>query len=458
MKRFSSLQKIASAALATMLAASAVVFAAPQQTQAEEEETLFFSDVHEDDHFYDAVLSLTARDIIKGYKDGTYRPYQSLTRGQAAKILALTLELDTEDVENPGFTDVNETDEFYGPIAALAQEGIINGYDVEGVKSFKPGNPLTRSQMAKIINLGFELEEETLTDTRFTDVKSDDEFAGYVQALLTHNITTGTTPTTFSPAAFVTRGQMASFVYRSEAAVLPGGLVAEDFGVLGESSYTAGVALTDGQTVSDIEFLAVEWYDHEDNLLALGFLTEKLAGEYPEATQLSMPFDAAFNYEADGYWDVEGDFEGEPTQVVFTVVYANGKEVSVENTRIASGGLVAQDFGFVSGSMYSAGVSFTEGKTLSDVAALTVEWFDHEDNLLVTGTLTDTLAAEYPEATQLSMPFDAAFDYEADGVWEVAGDIKGEPTKVKFTVTYTNGKEVSVENTRVATGDTVEED
>jgi len=214
MKKHSrSYHKLFKATLATTVAAGAFVAVAPLSTNAND---VVFKDLNKEAHYYEPVLDLSARGIVNGYGDGTYKPGNSVTRGQAAKILALILDLDTKNVKNPGFTDVKVTDAYYGPIAALAQAGIINGYDD---KTFKPNSNLKRSQMAKIIAIGFDLKEETLTDKRFTDVKSSDAYAGYVQSLLTHNITTGTTPTTFGPNALVTRGQIASFVVRSEKAV-----------------------------------------------------------------------------------------------------------------------------------------------------------------------------------------------------------------------------------------------
>lgn len=216
-KYSSSYQKLFKAALATTLATGAFVAVAPASMNASEAGVDLFKDVNKNDHFYGPILDLTSRGIIQGFGDGTYKPYNTVTRGQAAKILALTLGLDTKNVKNPGFTDVKVTDEYYGPIAALVEAGIVKGYDD---KSFKPGNQLTRAQMAKIITVGFGLKEEKLTDAHFKDVDGQGWYADFVQSLITNNITTGTTPTTFGPNAFVTRGQMASFVARSEAAVL----------------------------------------------------------------------------------------------------------------------------------------------------------------------------------------------------------------------------------------------
>lgn len=205
-------QKLFKATLATTVATGALVAVAPLNADAKES----FKDVKPGVHYYEPVLNLSARGVVKGYDDGTYRPNASITRGQASKILANVLGLDTVNVKDPGFKDVSKANGYYGAIAALAQAGYIKGYDD---KTFRPNDNLRRSQMAKILTLGFDLKEEALTDTRFSDIKKTDAYAGYVQALLTNNITTGTTPTKFSPNGLVTRGQMATFVVRTEQAV-----------------------------------------------------------------------------------------------------------------------------------------------------------------------------------------------------------------------------------------------
>lgn len=45
-----------------------------------------FKDVNETDWFYEAVKYATENDIMKGYKDGTFRPDQPLTRAEIAQI------------------------------------------------------------------------------------------------------------------------------------------------------------------------------------------------------------------------------------------------------------------------------------------------------------------------------------------------------------------------------------
>lgn len=447
----SKYQKMFKAALATALSTSVLVAASPNATQAEEVKVPTFSDVKNTstNHLYQPVTDLASRGIITGYEDGTFKPYQSINRMHAAKIMALALDLnlDIDKVKDPGFTDINKDHPYYVHIAALVEAGVIKGYKDN---TFGPNNTLTRAQMSKMVTLGFDFDQVTLAENPFTDISKDKEVAGFVQTLYSNEITTGTTATTFSPYANVTRGQMASFIFRSEKEI--GNIAAEDFGQLTKTTFTAGAGLTEGQNVSDVASLTVEWFDQAGTVLGKGTMNEKFAKDFPTATQISMPFDANFNYVTDGYWTVVGNFTGEPTKVKFTVTFKNGDVEAAENTRVLSGNIIAQDFGLVSGDKYTAGAALTEYKTVSDIDTLKVKWFDLAGKVIGEGTMTDKFAKDYPAATQISMPFDANFAYIGDGYWNAVGKFTGEPAKVEFSVKYKNGKEVTVENTRTVSG------
>ncbi|WP_187445790.1 Ig-like domain-containing protein [Bacillus infantis] len=176
-----------------------------------------FSDVTNKDYYFQAVSSLSERGIIKGYGNGIFKPEESVTRAQAAKMLALALNLRTDHVKDPGFKDVSKNNWAYRYIAALAERGIIKGYGDQ----YKPNEPITRAQMAKIIALGYKFKESPLKDKRFQDVNPTDWYAGYLQPLIEKGITNGTTAKTYSPNETVSRGQMAAFIYRSELAAKP---------------------------------------------------------------------------------------------------------------------------------------------------------------------------------------------------------------------------------------------
>lgn len=196
------------ATMAATVALTGAAVIAPSETNANAN----FSDVAPTDYFYNDVMTLAERGIVKGFPDGSFRPNDSVTRGQAAKMIAGVLGLDTENVANPGFKDVSTTDEYYGAIAALANAGVIQGYPDD---TFKPAQPIQRNQMAKIIAGAFDLSASTGT-TPFTDMNKDYEEA--ITALYENGITKGTSATTFGGNENVTRGQLAAMILRAELA------------------------------------------------------------------------------------------------------------------------------------------------------------------------------------------------------------------------------------------------
>lgn len=202
--------KYLNALTAMALIASAVVVA-PITSEASS-----FEDVQRTHPFYEEIKNLNDRGIIKGFQDGTFKPEQNLTRGQAAKIIAGVLELDTSNVSNPNFKDIPTNHLYFGAIAALRQEGIIDGYE-DG--TFRQHEFIQRNHVAKILANAFKLKASNTNSLPFTDVRV--EYKDAIAALYENNVTTGKTATLFDGSSNVTRGQMAAFITRSEGIVNP---------------------------------------------------------------------------------------------------------------------------------------------------------------------------------------------------------------------------------------------
>ena len=90
--------------------------------------------------------------IITGYEDGSFGPEKTITREQAAKIIAImALGNDAASklgVEKAPFPDVPATSQFAGYIGYCVSAGIIDGYK-DG--TFKPKGTLTGYQFAKML-------------------------------------------------------------------------------------------------------------------------------------------------------------------------------------------------------------------------------------------------------------------------------------------------------------------
>ncbi|WP_053484391.1 S-layer homology domain-containing protein [Lysinibacillus sp. FJAT-14745] len=195
-------------ALVAALATSAIVVVPTAQA------TDKFSDIDYTKEYGVAVKDLAERGIIKGYADGTFKPFADVTRGQASKILAGLLGLDTKNVMDPKFTDVKPSDEYYGAIAALENEGIISGF-ADG--SFGINQAITREQLARMLTTAYHLESTAGQILPFKDIEKYSDAYYAVAPLFENNITKGNTPTTFGLKETVNRAQLALFIHRIEA-------------------------------------------------------------------------------------------------------------------------------------------------------------------------------------------------------------------------------------------------
>ncbi|MFC4403547.1 S-layer homology domain-containing protein [Gracilibacillus xinjiangensis] len=106
-----------------------------------------FSDVN-DQYFYKDVIDIaTAKGVITGYPDGTFRPKHSITRAEASVIInnAYSINLGStkrsfSDLENSHWAEVAMTN--------LSSNRLINGYP-DG--TIRPSNEITRAEFAVIL-------------------------------------------------------------------------------------------------------------------------------------------------------------------------------------------------------------------------------------------------------------------------------------------------------------------
>jgi hypothetical protein len=169
-----------------------------------------FSDVHPSDYFYVSVQYLACHGVISGYADGTFRPFNNTTRGQLTKIVVLA-EGWTQTCTSQTFSDVPPSHTFYCYVETAVAHGVISGY-ADG--TFKPGNDVTRGQLAKIVVLA-EGWTQTCTTQHFSDVPPTHPFYCFVETAFAHGIISGYADGTFRPGNSATRGQISKIVYEA---------------------------------------------------------------------------------------------------------------------------------------------------------------------------------------------------------------------------------------------------
>lgn len=174
-----------------------------------------FIDVNHQTEMGRAIDFLSNEGVISGYEDGTFKPYNNVTRGQAAKMMAHLTYTVSEVEYNPSttatFRDIPLTHQYYNPIQALVEYDVISGY-ADG--TFKQGQPITRVHTAKMLAHLFVLPHFEARHV-FSDVAKTSERYEYVNAVVQARIIRETAAARFSPNVNVTRGEFALFLFRA---------------------------------------------------------------------------------------------------------------------------------------------------------------------------------------------------------------------------------------------------
>lgn len=110
--------------------------------------------------FYDEITYLMDKDIVNGYPDGTVRPDRDVSRAEAAIMIGRLHGFSGEKQETK-YSDVPRSHGASGYIAEATEAGFISGYP-DG--TYKPDDTITRGDMAiilkEVFSLGMRMDEE----------------------------------------------------------------------------------------------------------------------------------------------------------------------------------------------------------------------------------------------------------------------------------------------------------
>jgi len=171
---------------------------------------IVFSDVQPTDYFAVAVQYLACHGILSGYSDGTFRPYNQTTRAQLAKIVVGAEGWPLLTPPTAHFGDVPPGSLFYPFVETAFAHGLVSGYS-DG--TFGPSNPVTRGQLAKIIVAAQGWPLVTPAPGHFRDVPPGYVFYSAIETAFAHGLISGYSDGTFRPGNPTTRGQIAKIVY-----------------------------------------------------------------------------------------------------------------------------------------------------------------------------------------------------------------------------------------------------
>lgn len=169
-----------------------------------EQTSLSFTDVKATDWFAAPVAWALEKKITVGTSETTFSPNDTCTRAQILTFLWRALGSPKTGDANP-FTDVKPTDYYYESSIWAYKMGMVSGTKFDG------NTPCTRASTVVYLwkNAG---APKAAVSAVFTDVPVDSEYAQAVSWALDHEITHGTSETTFSPENTCTRGQIVTFL------------------------------------------------------------------------------------------------------------------------------------------------------------------------------------------------------------------------------------------------------
>ncbi len=211
----------------------------PLRTCAYASDGQSFSDVPTNVYFYTPVEYLVCLNIISGYSDGTFKPYNNTTRQQFMKMVTLGMGWPVVTPTPTGsysFTDMPPSSIFFPLVETTYAHHAVAGYNCGGTNPatgaaepcdaarrpyFRPGNLVTRGQIAKILVVAKAWTLLNPTTPQFTDVAATSPFYQFIETAYSKGILGGYTTAAqcpsgvpcFLPANNATRGQISKMVY-----------------------------------------------------------------------------------------------------------------------------------------------------------------------------------------------------------------------------------------------------
>ncbi|HIX31555.1 MAG TPA: S-layer homology domain-containing protein [Firmicutes bacterium] len=159
--------------------------------------------------------------------DGTY----TFTMPDSKVEIAASFKESAEQAANP-FTDVRESDYYYDAVLWAVENGVTNG---TSAATFSPNAAVTRAQMVTFLWRAYGSPKATGSNP-FADVRESEYYYDAVLWAVENGVTNGTSATTFSPGAPVTRAQSVTFQWRAAGSPAAAG---ERFGDVAADAYYA---------------------------------------------------------------------------------------------------------------------------------------------------------------------------------------------------------------------------
>ena len=171
-------------------------------------------DVKQGDYYYDAVQWAVGKKITSGTSATTFTPDGICTRAQTVTFLWRSQGSPKAAGAENPFTDVSKDAYYYDAVLWAVEQGITNG---TSATTFSPDATVTRGQTAAFLWRVAKQPQTDQTANPFADVTQDAYYYNAVLWAVAKEITNGTSSTTFSPDQGCTRAQIVTFLWRTNS-------------------------------------------------------------------------------------------------------------------------------------------------------------------------------------------------------------------------------------------------
>ncbi len=169
-----------------------------------------FDDVAENAYYFDAVLWAVQNGLTKGTTETTFSPNNICTRGEMVTFLWRAAGEPEPTSTVNSFTDIDSNAYYYKAVLWAAEKGITSGTTSS---TFSPNAVVTRGQTVTFL-WRYADSVHAKTENPFTDVNKDAYYYEAVLWAVENGITNGTGDSAFSPNADCSRGQIVTFLWR----------------------------------------------------------------------------------------------------------------------------------------------------------------------------------------------------------------------------------------------------
>lgn len=148
--------------------------------------------------------------VINGYKDGTFKPKNSITRAEISSILVASINATPITTGKIPFKDVSLKDWFGKHVLTLSKSKVVSGYK-DG--TFQPGKNMSRAEFATALLKAMKVVTPTsISQDVMSDVSKTAWYAPSIQYMKDANVID--TTSNFRPNDFITREEVAEMTYR----------------------------------------------------------------------------------------------------------------------------------------------------------------------------------------------------------------------------------------------------